>query len=318
MTRAASRIVLGTRGSDLARAQTTLVENALRAGVPGVQIAVEIITTRGDENSRHAGEVVVDRKAGRKGMFTAEIERALLDQRIDVAVHSAKDLPSDAAPGLEICAALPRAAVDDVLITKNAASLSDLPAGATIATGSIRRQYQLRHCRPDLHVVELRGNVPTRLRKLAENRWDGIVLARAGLERLGFDPVREPIDFAGEKFCASLLPQEQFVPAGGQGIVALQIRADDALTRELIASASDHDALACLRAEREFLRRLQGDCDSPVGVLATFEDGGLTVFAQVFETPEPTPKTGKVHLRASDQPENAGAALFQSMYGKES
>jgi hydroxymethylbilane synthase len=311
-------MVLGTRGSDLARAQTGMVEAALRNSSPDVEIAIEIITTRGDENSGGAVEPV-DRKAGRKGMFTGEIERALLERKIDVAVHSAKDMPSDATPGLEICGALPRAPVEDVLITKSAATLWDLPKGATVATGSVRRSYQLRWLRSDLQVVDLRGNVPTRLRKLTENPWDAIILARAGLERLGFAPEREEFDFAGPALRSSLLPDDQFLPAGGQGVVALQIRHDDNATRAAVAAINHDETLLCLRAEREFLRRLQGDCDSPVGVLARIGGGQMTLRAQVFTIGDAQPHVEKVSVRPATEhnPEAVAAALFQWMYGQD-
>ncbi|MDQ6656052.1 MAG: hydroxymethylbilane synthase, partial [Verrucomicrobiota bacterium] len=251
-----TRLVLGTRGSDLARAQTALVEKALRAQHPSLEIAVEIIRTSGDERAGRSPEII-DRHAGRKGMFTAEIERVLLDGGIDVAVHSAKDLPSDSTDTLCVCAALPRAAIEDVLITKAAVSLEELPPGATIGTGSVRRQHQLRWCRPDLQVVDVRGNVPTRIRKLRENPWDGIILARAGLDRLCCDLA---------ELQKSVLATDKFLPAGGQGIVALQVRSHDATARALVTAAGEAQAMQCLRAEREFLRLLQGDCGTPVGV----------------------------------------------------
>ena len=167
-----AKITLGTRGSDLARAQTLLVEKAIRSAHPNITIETKIIVTRGD-NAK-----VVDLQAGRKGLFTAKIERALLAGEVDVAVHSAKDLPSQTSPGAQIAAVLPRAPVNDVLISKHSGGLASFPGGATVATGSVRRQRQLHWKRPDLNVVDLRGNVPTRLRKLAENEWGGIVLAR--------------------------------------------------------------------------------------------------------------------------------------------
>ena len=310
------RIVLGTRGSDLARTQTAMVETALRSHWPDLDVAVEIISTRGDEDSRHVAEPV-DRKAGRKGMFTGEIERALLARRIDVAVHSAKDLPSDPADGLEICAALPRAAAEDVLITKTAAALSTLPTGATIATGSVRRQRQLRCARPDVRIVDLRGNVPTRLRKLTENPWDGIILARAGLERLGFETARGQFTFGGETLRSSLLPHDQFVPAGGQGIVALQVRAGDDSIARLLARMNDSDALVCLRAEREFLRILQGDCGTPVGVFATISDGAMTIRAQLFDETEAGPRVAELRETIQDHaPEAIGARLWEMIHGR--
>ena len=280
------KITLGTRGSELARAQTLLVENAIRSAHPNVTIEAKIIVTRGD-NAK-----VIDLHAGRKGLFTAEIERALLGRDIDVAVHSAKDLPSETTPGAQIAAVLARAAIDDVLISKRPGGLASLPPGATVATGSVRRQRQLRWKRADLKIVDLRGNVPTRLRKLAQNEWDGIVLARAGLERLGFTPAE--IDLDGGQFFLEILPSEVFLPAGGQGIIALQIRSDDRSTRALLESVSDRETLLCLQAEREFLNRLHGDCNFPVGVRATISNGKMRLRAQLFQGESPSPRQAEV------------------------
>ena len=283
-----AKITLGTRGSDLARAQTLLVEKAIRNAHPNITIETKIIVTRGD----HAK--VVDLQAGRKGLFTAEIERALLAGEVDVAVHSAKDLPSQTSPGAQIAAVLPRAPVNDVLISKHSGGLASFPGGATVATGSIRRQRQLHWKRPDLNVVDLRGNVPTRLRKLAENEWDGIVLARAGLERLGFSPTRTESSFEDGQFFLEILPCDVFLPAGGQGIIALQTRADDQSTKALLESINDPETLLCLQAEREFLSLLHGDCNFPVGVHATISDRKMKLRAQVFESESPAPRQGEV------------------------
>lgn len=294
-------IVLGSRGSDLALAQARLVEQALRAVWPELKVATEIIRTSGDESVQR--RAVRDRKAGRKGMFTREIENELLVRRIDLAVHSAKDLPSERLENLEICAALPRGQTGDVLITKEDLSLSSFPQGATIATGSVRRQHQLRWKRPDLKVVDLHGNVPTRLRKLDENEdWSGIVLARVGLERLGLKAKMEH------------LSEEDFVPAGGQGVIALQIRRDDERLRQLARAISDQPTLLCLRAEREFLRLLEGDCDSPVGVHATMTNEKLRLQAQVFTEGTLAPQAGAV-TGESAQPERLAAALMEKLYG---
>jgi hydroxymethylbilane synthase len=283
-----AKITLGTRGSELARAQTLLVENAIRTAHPSVAIETKIIVTRGD-NAK-----VVDFKAGRKGLFTAEIERALLAGEVDAAVHSAKDLPSQTSPGAQIAAVLPRASINDVLISKNSGGLASVPSGAIVATGSVRRQRQLNWKRADLKVVDLRGNVPTRLHKLAENEWDGIVLARAGLERLGFSPTRTEIDCEAGQFFFEILSREVFLPAGGQGIIALQIRADDQSTKALLESVNDPETLLCLQAEREFLSRLHGDCNFPVGVHATINNGKMKLRAQVFEGESPAPRQAEV------------------------
>jgi hydroxymethylbilane synthase len=298
---APGRIILGSRGSDLALAQARLVEQALRAAWPDLEVTTEIIRTSGDEGPRT--DAVADRQAGRKGMFTREIERQLVVRRIDLAVHSAKDLPSERSEDLEICAALPRGRTGDVLITKKSLGLTSLPPGATIATGSVRRQHQLRWKRPDLTVVDLQGNVPTRLRKLRENEnWSGIILARAGLERLGLEVKMES------------LSEDDFVPAGGQGVIALQIRRDDERLLRLARVISHQPTLLCLRAEREFLRLLEGDCDSPVGVRATMMGEKLRLQAQVFGGETSAPRAGAV-TGESAQPETAAAELIEKLYG---
>jgi hydroxymethylbilane synthase len=301
-----AKITLGTRGSELARAQTVLVEKAIQTAHPNVAIEPKIIVTRGDTAK------VVDLYAGRKGLFTAEIERALLAGEVDVAVHSAKDLPSQTSTGAQIAAVLPRAPINDVLVSKHSGGLASIPCGATVATGSVRRQRQLHWKRADLRVVDLRGNVPTRLRKLAENEWDGIVLARAGLERLGFLPMQTEISCEGRKFFLEILPREIFVPAGGQGIIALQIRADDQSTRAFLESVNDRETLLCLQAEREFLSRLHGDCNFPVGVHATISNGKMKLCAQVFERESSAPRQAEVE-GASDEGDRLAAELLRKI-----
>lgn len=283
-----AQITLGTRGSELARAQSLLVEKALRMVHPKLGIETKTIVTRGDKTK------VSDPHAGRKGLFTAEIERALLAGEVDVAVHSAKDLPSEASKDTEIVAVLPRAPTDDVLVSKRAIGLASLPHGAVVATGSARRKHQLRWKRGDLNLIDLRGNVPTRLRKLAHSNWDAIVLARAGLERLGFSPMETDINFEGRQLFLEILPRDVFLPAGGQGIIALQIRADDKSTRDILKRVNDHRTLLCVQAEREFLRQLHGDCNSPVGVLATINRGKIKIRAQFFQGESPAPREAQV------------------------
>ena len=222
------KIILGTRGSDLARAQTGLVEEAIQAARPDIRIETRIIKTQGDKAR------VLERQDGRKGLFTAEIERALLGGDVDVAVHSAKDLPSETSPDAEIAAVLPRAAMNDVLVSKHLGGFALLPRGAIIATGSVRRKRQLLWKRTDLKVVDLRGNVPTRLRKLVDNDWDAIVLAHAGLKRLGLSPAHDEISFERRRFFVGILPREIFLPAGGQGIIALQVRASDRAVKAIV------------------------------------------------------------------------------------
>jgi hydroxymethylbilane synthase len=302
----AERIVLGTRGSELAQAQTRMVEMALREKWSGLTIETEIIKTRGDE------AVAVDPRAGRKGLFTGEIERALLAGKIDIAVHSAKDLPSELAPGTQLSAVLPRAPVDDVLVALARHDLQSLPYAGMVATGSVRRKHQLHWKRPDLEIVDLRGNVPTRLRKLATDRWHGVILARAGLERLGLDSDGGQIRFEQSEFFAEVLSREIFLPAGGQGVIAMQIRSDDDHARMLLESINDFDTRLCLRAEREFLRLLHGDCNQPVGVLATLHNGLMKIQAQVFDLEATTPRQGAVE-GASAEAEKLAAELWEQI-----
>src|SRR4051812_16594320 len=231
---ASQKIVLGSRGSELARTQTAMVEAALRRAWPELKIATRIISTRGDVRTAEP----LDPRAGRKGLFTGEIEETLAAGEIDVAVHSAKDLPSIMTAGLRIGAVLRRAPVEDVLITK-----PNSAAESVIATGSVRRQCQLRWKYRDVEVVGLRGNVPTRLRKFLAADWDGIVLARAGLERLGFPVGQGSFEFEGAALHAEILDSRDFLSAGGQGIIALQIRGDDSPAQECLESINDRETL---------------------------------------------------------------------------
>jgi hydroxymethylbilane synthase len=304
----AEKIVLGTRGSELARAQAHLVEKAIQAARLDLKIETKIIATKGDKggvafqaaNSPQDESAVADLRHGRKGLFTAEIERALLAGDVDVAVHSAKDLPSEMSLGAEIAAVLPRAPTEDVLVSKRQGGLAALREGATIATGSVRRRHQLLWKCPNLKLVDLRGNVPTRLRKLAVSDWDAIVLAHAGLERLGLSPTQGEINFGDRKFFLQALPREIFLSAGGQGIIAMQIRADDERVRAIVGVVNDHDTSVCLRAEREFLRLLHGDCNSPVGVLATVKDGVMKMRGQLFDQSLGGPREAEVEGESED------------------
>jgi hydroxymethylbilane synthase len=263
---------VGTRGSALALAQATLVLQALGEGelVP--------IVTRGDRESAgvddSAGEIAGDGAPGEpppgedKSRWVSELERALLAGEIDVAVHSAKDVPGELADGLVLIAAAPRAGAEDVLC--GAASLDALPSGARVGTSSVRRIAQLRAARKDIETVAIRGNVDTRLRKLADGQLDAIVLARAGLHRLG----RE--DAAG-----ATLDPARFVPAPGQGTLALQARADDLRTHEALARIGDASTLCCLLAERALARELDASCDTPLGAWATLSGEVLRLRAWV-------------------------------------
>jgi hydroxymethylbilane synthase len=305
------RLILGSRGSELARAQTAMVAKALGQAWPELEVVVEIIKTRGDEQ----GAEPIDPRAGRKGLFTGEIERVLVAGEIDLAVHSAKDLPSDTAPALELRSVLPRAGADDVLIARVAGGLRSLRPNAIVATGSVRRQHQLRWKRPAIQVIELRGNVPTRLRKLMTNEWDAIVLARAGVERLGYDLAAGSFSFEGVSLHAEILPQNEFLPAGGQGVIALQVRRDDERTKAIMDRINHEETFLCLRAEREFLRLLQGDCASPVGVRATIDGRTMKMRAQVFVPGRSEPRVDEVEGAITQGVEALAIELLERING---
>ena len=302
------KIVVGTRGSQLALTQTQLVVQGLQARWADLKFEVEVIKTRGDDSKT----AITDIRAGRKGLFTGEIERALVLENIDLAVHSAKDLPSNLAPGTEIAAVLPRAIVDDVLVATTQCDLNSLAEDGIVATGSVRRKHQLRWKRPDVEIVDLRGNVPTRLRKLATDRWHAIILAHAGLERLGLDPGRGRMQFEESELFPALLPREVFVPAGGQGIIAMQIRSGDEQLREIVNAINDFDTRLALRAEREFLRLLNADCNQPVGVLAAVDGSIMKIRGQIFALGATTPREGFVQGPSEDA-EKLAAQLLEKI-----
>lgn len=246
---------IGTRGSPLALTQTREVRRRLAAahGILEDSIAIEIIRTSGD--------VIQDRplsEVGGKGLFTKEIEQALLDGGIDLAVHSSKDMPTVLPDGLELSAFLPREDVRDAFISHKAKTVADLAPDAVVGTSSLRRQALIKRMRPDLTVVSLRGNVDTRLRKLQEGHADATLLAFAGLKRLGLT----------DKI-ASLLDPQAFLPAVGQGAIGIETRSDDARTRAMLVPVNDEDTATALAAERAFLAVLEGSCRTPIAGHAT-------------------------------------------------
>jgi hydroxymethylbilane synthase len=301
------KIIVGTRGSELALRQAGLVVDALQARWADLKFEIEIIKTRGDDEKT----AIADVRAGRKGLFTGAIERSLIEKRIDLAVHSAKDLPSKLAAGTEIAGVLPRASVDDVLVATTSCDLDSLPQNGIVATGSIRRQHQSRWKRPDLEIVDLRGNVPTRLRKLATDRWHAIILANAGLQRLGFNAEQAQIEFENNEFFTAVLPHEIFLPAGGQGAVAMQICSDNQQLREMLEAINDFDTRLSLRAEREFLRLLNADCNQPVGVLATIEGSTMKIRGQIFDAGATAPRQAFIEGPSEDAEKLAAQLLEQ-------
>jgi hydroxymethylbilane synthase len=254
-----ARLRIGTRGSPLARAQADIVRGRLAAAgrLDPATIEVVLISTSGD--------AVRDRplaEAGGKGLFTKEIEEALLKGEIDIAVHSAKDVPTFLPPGLVLAAFPERADARDVFVSEKFERLADLPAGAVVGSASVRREALVRRLRPDVFVKLLRGNVNTRLEKVASGAFDGAVLALAGLERLGLS--------AGVK---EVLDPEIFPPSVGQGAIAIEIRADDTESAKLAAAIDDSSTSVALAAERAFLTVLDGSCRTPIAGHARLVQG---------------------------------------------
>jgi hydroxymethylbilane synthase len=251
-----SRIRIGTRASALARWQANWVAEQLQSA--RVEVDLVPITTAGDRDQTGPIGAI-----GTAGVFTKELQRALLDGRIDLAVHSLKDLPTESIEGLSLAAVPPRDSAGDALLSRNRLRLAELPQRATVGTGSLRRQSQLLFARPDLLVSEIRGNVETRIARLKEGQFDAIVLAEAGLTRLG---LREEI--------AEVLPKSLMLPAIGQGALGLEARADDPITRAVVERLDDRETHTAVLAERSLLAALSGGCLAPVGAWARVEQNG--------------------------------------------
>lgn len=250
---------IGTRASKLARWQSDWVAAELTK--LGAQVEIVEITTRGDvEQLGPVGSI------GTQGVFTKEIQAAVLSGDVDLAVHSLKDLPTEQVAGLVLAATPPRENVADALVTNIATSLAELPAGARVGTGSLRRRAQILHLRPDLHVAGIRGNVDTRLRKLDDGEFDAIILAAAGLTRLGL---------AGR--ITELLEAPRMLPAPGQGSLALECRADDVATLEIVGRLNDPATRLGIVAERAVLAALHGGCSAPIAAWGRVEGRLLLV-----------------------------------------
>jgi hydroxymethylbilane synthase len=309
-----TRFVLGTRGSALALAQAELTRIALSRVFPELEIEQKVFVTRGDQKLDLS--LIRANEAGGKGLFTKELEDALLTGTIDVAVHSLKDLPGQNPPGLTVTAVLERAPTADVLITKTAMAFDALPQGAVIGTSSVRRARQLQWLRPDLRVREWRGNVQTRLRKLFEDPdVTGIVLAHAGLARLGW--LGEALEASGLSlqtevgtFHAQSLGARLF-PAIGQGAIALQSRADRAEVTAVLARIDHSPTHLAIRAERELQRLLAGDCALPVGVRTELTGDQLRMQAVLFSPDESAPPS-EAAAEGTD-PEVVAAQVFDEL-----
>jgi len=277
---------IATRKSALALWQANYVRDLLIEAHPSIEIDLVKIVTRGDR--------ILDRplaEIGGKGLFLKELERAMLDGEADLAVHSMKDVPASMAEGLVLEAVLPRANPFDALVSRDGKLLAELPAGSRIGTSSLRRRSQLLALRPDLLVEDLRGNVDTRLRKLDEGQYDAIILACAGLERLGL----------GERITETLRPPD-FLPASTQGIIGLQCRQDDAATQALIEPLADADTMVIATAERAVAAALEATCQVPLAVYAILKDGDVFL-ESVVSTPD-----GKTSVRVAGKAEIEYAA----------
>lgn len=252
-------IIIGTRSSKLALWQAEYVKSRLEEEYPELTVKLKLMTTKGDK--------ILDAplaKIGGKGLFTKELETDMLEGGIDLAVHSLKDMPTEAPEGLVISAITKRFDSGDAVVSPKYKKFSELPQGAKVGTSSLRRKAQLLHVRPDLNICDLRGNVNTRLRKLEEENFDAIILAVAGLKRLGF----------GERI-TDVLPKRMVLPAVGQGALAIETREADEDVRALISFLNDEETVQCATVERSFLARVEGGCQVPVGVYATSAGEGM-------------------------------------------
>lgn len=290
---------LGTRGSPLALWQAHHVAALLRAALPGRPIElVEIVTTGDQVRDRPLAQI------GGDGLFTKEIQKAVQEGRVDVAVHSLKDLPTFAVDNLLLAAVPERGAVGDVLVSVKHRSFDALPPGATVASSSLRRRAQVCHRRPDLKLVDIRGNVETRLRKLEEQDLDAILLAQAGLERLGL---------AGS--ITEILDTAWMLPAVGQGALGLECRSDDAATRAALAPLNHVPTAQAVRAERALLRGLGGGCQVPIGAATTVEQGRLRLRGVVLP-PDGSQRIEAVLEGALADAEKLGERLAQDLLAR--
>ncbi len=260
------KIVIGSRGSDLALWQSNFIKQQIEKKNKNVSVQIKIFKTQGEKI-----QDVALSKIGDKSLFTKELEHALLKKEIDIAVHSLKDLQTQIPDGLKLAAVTKRHKVEDVLISnKKGTNLFNLKEKAVVATGSLRRRCQLLHLRPDLIINELRGNVPTRIQKFKNSDWDAIILARAGVERLGL-----------QKNISSVIKTVLVLPAVGQGALGIEIHKDNKITDEIVQSVHHKNTYAAVLAERALLKKLEGGCQVPIGAFAEVKPNGLYLDAMV-------------------------------------
>ena len=315
-----TRLILGTRGSKLALTQSEMMAAALRAAHPGLTVELQIISTKGDRILDVALSAVGD-----KGLFVKELEQALLDREVDFCVHSCKDLPSGVPDGLTLAAFPQRADSRDTLVVKaevrDAAQLSilTLPAGTVVGTSSLRRASQIRAVRSDLVLQDVRGNVDTRLRKLAEGQYDALVLASAGLDRLSFTDSTidgpRPFEAVDARFVSLPIPPDQMLPSVAQGILAIECRADDSVTIGLLAALDHAPSRAAALAERAFLGRLEGGCQVPIAAIASLDGDTLHLRGLVGSLDGATLITGALTGDLAD-PAAIGTALAEDLLSR--
>ncbi len=294
MPRRAIRI--GTRGSHLARWQAGWVADRLRALHPGLEVELVEIKTQGDRDRNSPLAAI-----GGTGLFTKEIQRALLDSSVELAVHSLKDLPTEGPDGLVLGAVPAREDAADALIAPIHRTLDALPDGATVGTGSLRRRAQLLHARPALRVVDVRGNVETRLNQALQGGLDAVVLAEAGLRRLGLDG-----------HVTERLGPPRFLPAVGQGALGIECREDDAETRALLAPLDDPPTRRAVLAERRALAELEGGCMIPMAAWGRDTDEGLALDAAVFD-PEGRERVFASLIGPPDDPDDLGRRVARAL-----
>ncbi len=286
---------IGTRGSALALWQARSIAQALRE-TTGVEPEIVIIKTSGDKFQQTSFSQI-----GTKGVFIKELEDALLDGRIDLAVHSMKDVPTEMPGGLTIAAIGKREDVRDALLSSSGAKLASLPQGARVGTSSLRRQSQLLYVRRDLRVLELRGNVDTRIEKLKRGDYDAIVLAKAGLDRLGL---------SGN--ISEVMPQDVSLPAAGQGAIGIEARAGDAATMQALAPLEDAETRSAVTAERAALAGLGGGCQVPIGAWGRIENGKLLLDVAVL-SPDGTQRMNDKDLGSPEEAEAIGMRVAQKL-----
>ena len=293
-----SAVKIGSRGSDLALWQARWVESEIRRLAPGREVSIEVIRTKGDRILDSPLSAIGDR-----GLFTREIEEALLGERIDCAVHSLKDLPTELPPGLALGATCRREDVRDVFIPhpeNPVRTLLDQTQGAGIATGSLRRRSQILAKRPDFRIVDIRGNLNTRMDKLRESAWAGMILACAGVRRLGW-----------EESIGEIIPVDVMLPAVGQGAIGVEIRSGDAQSASLFSLLDDPATARAVEAERALLRILEGGCQVPIGAYARLEqreeESVLCLDALVASLDGSTVVRGRTHGRPSEAAAIGGA-----------